>query len=1065
MSNNQNSVNTSDLLYIARFGAPRRVVNFILSQKDSNEFADAAWDQLTDCSDVLYIAKTNCSSEDSQLYTILRNNVNVIEKEFSNGIYVPVVVDGFECSSISNTKTREVAVIRKLEVNDYSHVTAPIDLDFFDRNAIRSFVYALRTAIRISIKKIPHWEPKDIKFINPFSDENSYRDIKGASAGLGVALQALGVGKTDVVVATGSVNRKGLLEPVGGMEEKIEAVLSELPNYKYFFSSYPKKKIWKLLDDKYNKEETKIIFVETLSQVYSVYSTSIIPPAIYPKFLMTRRFWYHFKWYLLSLATIFILGIVTAYYYRTQSLERERQYLFEQANLLNQKASIALENDNYQTAALYFLKSLETIDTPSARLGISQATQPGFFIPNVLSLETGKIIHSLKTSPDGRRILSISGDKHQTNCIFWSVDSSTPLWETGIDLIYKEDIRVEYSPNNQYIVIYNNAQIVIFDIDNGTIISEYKLQQYRPIRYEWNRLGYAKKGKYTKGIIDIQFLTKSKILYTVVDENILEKWLIDTESSLQTLESRDPIEIDKDSALISTYLIDIPKDIFAVNILDTPQKKENALNTGRAQYLGTEKNKSWLRNRIQSLRKKDATIRYTISENGEILIYSVFGEKTMVYSLELEKKIATIEELDAGYQLGVLSNNGKMLVTSRNNDNINIWSAEKGNKVAAIIKGEREEITAIDISPKNDFLISGNNKGIIRVWKIENNNYINVGESSMEDIYWPLFGYGKYICTVSYLCGTTLFKVYEHTSDNELRTIFELEYRPIRNNYSIKMSENGKYFLLYDRKKGEIRIWNTFEQREIMKLSDSYNKIVAYALSPSGKRIITKQSDNYLKVWNIENKNMVTKRKIKSYASAKMIIAKNDKYFCIRKNNNEVQIRAVKTLKYIKSLKWNKDELIHKMIFSKDSRILFVIFNKNTIIPWRWAVSDRKYNVFAIGEGNRNKIETFDVSASDNILISRENQGVELWDLTGKKIATIKNSIGSAFFDITGEKIVSIKNENEIGIDETNRGTDLSAVIKKYKEKIEQGVPYYIDERGIIRTKKNFSRETQTSQK
>ena len=371
-----------------------------------------------------------------------------------------------------------------------------------------------------------------------------------------------------------------------------------------------------------------------------------------------------------------------------------------------------------------------------------------------------------------------------------------------------------------------------------------------------------------------------------------------------------------------------------------------------------------------------------------------------VWNADTGEKLFTLERDEQGYIRGlVFSTDGKTLVSSYH-DTILLWDLDT-KTVRAVFKSDMF-LEALAFSPNSKLLASGDDDGVVNLWKVTGKQQGLVG---------------KIIQNLSTL------KLTKHREE-----IVTLAFSP------------DEKMLLSGSKDGTIRAWNTTTGQQHYICTGHVSDVIDIAASAEGNTLISvHHEENMLIKWDI-NTGHPFSSSLFSFLENPRTVSQNANKFVVRKNRHKIQLwdTAKVRLRYkLNGHGYPSEYLSLVSAFSPDEKMVAVttseyqigtihlwdianpsktflgrIFNPKSIQP-RYTFQSRRYtDTF---QGNKQKVKALTFSPNGKILASCGDGVVtNLWSTeTGDKLLTLsgdRSSIDNLAFSPDGNMLANADN-------------------------------------------------------
>lgn len=392
----------------------------------------------------------------------------------------------------------------------------------------------------------------------------------------------------------------------------------------------------------------------------------------------------------------------------------------------------------------------------------------------------------------------------------------------------------------------------------------------------------------------------------------------------------------------------------------------------------------------------------TATENGKVKFWTVDGKLIKTISAHNQK----IWSLN-------FSPDGKYFATASADNTIKIWDSE--GRFLKTISGHEDEVLSVNFSPDSKYIVSGSKDRTVKLWDLtgkllhtftgHTNEILDVGFSpdgkliasaSADDTVrvWDVglqkqvdqhTGHGGKAIEVSFSPdGKTLATA---SGDKTVKLSYLKGILPTFTGNSVSISAVG-----------EIAVANqntiTLRRRNgslIRRFQVEAEEIIKIIFSPTGKYFVTIDSENQIKVWNLQGKLLqkwsghdLNKNNLGFDAIQDIDISPDGKKIAtISRIHKQVKLWNLSG-KLIKSWQLN-DDFVTSIKFSPDGKTLAIAEDENVTL---WNL---KGNLLRTFTGHKNNIAALSFSSDGRIIATASNdKTVKLWQRdTGKLLQTL----------------------------------------------------------------------------
>lgn len=388
------------------------------------------------------------------------------------------------------------------------------------------------------------------------------------------------------------------------------------------------------------------------------------------------------------------------------------------------------------------------------------------------------------------------------------------------------------------------------------------------------------------------------------------------------------------------------------------------------------------KNNTKEIIKNKTPIRSLCVSNSNNLVYfgdfegniKYFNLKTNTKLVNLfGKSSSAIESLD-------ISPDDNYLISGERAGTIKLWKRNNslsGNLIQSIV-GHTDWINCVNISKDGKFVVSAGGDQTIKVWMFLDRLYE----------YDKLRGYNDWIRKVviteseKIICAGDDKKIRIWDATKKMQISNPLKGHAARIN-ALAVSHNEDY-IISGGDDGAIIIWNKDEKANYNSFTIQQDFwIRSIAISQTNDFFVTGSWDNSIKVWDLNEKKQIFKNPMKHEGSVEgLAITSDDKFLVSCSDDKTIKIWDLKKQTQIGKTIYAHNGFIRSIILSKDEKNIISGSYDNDIKLWSFNECCQIGKTLA---GHKNRINGM-INFKENILISCSDDGsVKFWDINSQE--------------------------------------------------------------------------------
>ena len=362
-------------------------------------------------------------------------------------------------------------------------------------------------------------------------------------------------------------------------------------------------------------------------------------------------------------------------------------------------------------------------------------------------------------------------------------------------------------------------------------------------------------------------------------------------------------------------------------------------------------------------------------------------------------------ETSSNFTAIAISPDGKILAAGDDDGVIRLWKIDDNQQIL-FIKAHQNSINTLSFSPDNQLLASGGADFNIKCWNITNSELIQSFPAHTDRVFLVKFLDDINIVTASYDETLRLCNI---ETGNSVQAICGQGMKLT----AIALHPDGETVATVNINQ-EIRLWNIFSGKRLRKIKANHNcHITALAFNHTGNILATgsASADATIKLWDIKDGDCLLTFSGHSLVIKSIDFSPDDKILATGSADNTIRLWNVDDGKCYQILQNHTDE-VSQVAFSPDSKILVSNSYDQSIKIWDIDKGKSIRNL----HGYDNSIRSVSFHPETNILASAHRDGkISIWkhitdNLETSDVTSLvghKNFVASVYFSPDGKTLVS----------------------------------------------------------
>jgi WD40 repeat protein/uncharacterized caspase-like protein len=233
------------------------------------------------------------------------------------------------------------------------------------------------------------------------------------------------------------------------------------------------------------------------------------------------------------------------------------------------------------------------------------------------------------------------------------------------------------------------------------------------------------------------------------------------------------------------------------------------------------------------------------ASNGSTLA-TVSGNAVLIWDLRTQKIVHTLKGHKDVVHTIALSPDSKVLATGSADKTIRIWDVETG-KLLQTLTGHKGVLWSVAFTPDGQTLASGAGDRTIKIWDLKTGKLVRTLTGHKDRLFPVAFSPdGRILASGG---RDKLIKIWDWKAGKELRTLTG-HTNAVR---ALTFDPAGKRIASagWD---STIRVWDVQTGKELYSFTGHDDRIISVAISPDGKTLASAGIDNTVRLWDLDNR-------------------------------------------------------------------------------------------------------------------------------------------------------------------------------------------------------------------
>lgn len=336
------------------------------------------------------------------------------------------------------------------------------------------------------------------------------------------------------------------------------------------------------------------------------------------------------------------------------------------------------------------------------------------------------------------------------------------------------------------------------------------------------------------------------------------------------------------------------------------------------------------------------------------------------------------------------SPNGRYLVSGSQDHLVKLWDLQ--NSQYLNLSDHQDQVTAVEFSPNGQYIASASLDKTVKIWNIQGNLVKNITQYQAAVIALNYSQDGQYLATAS---ADNLIKIWD--SQGNLYQSFPAREGGIN---ALTFSPNSQ-LLATTSNDATVRMWDL--QGNLKQTFKQDQPILSLKFSPDGSKIITSNQDHYIYIFDLKGQ-IISKFNAHDNLIRNITISPNGQELATVSDDLTIKIWDLQG-NLLHNLKGHQETIL-TVAFSPNGETLATGSKDQTIRLWLLKKPDQSL----IFKGHENNLTRVAFSPDNQIIASTASDNtLRLWDLKGQQMQKITHpkTVTSVIFSPDGQYFLS----------------------------------------------------------